>query len=61
MNYRYAHFKRQLLMEDMKFQAGPNPEQPMPDFNLPTTDGGFVRKADYVDRKPLFLTLGSVT
>jgi hypothetical protein len=29
MEYRYAHFKRKLLMEDMGFSAGPPPGEPM--------------------------------
>lgn len=61
MHYRYANFKRQILMEDMGFHAGPEPGQSMPDFDLPAMDGGHVRKVDYVGRKPLPLTFGSVT
>jgi Iodothyronine deiodinase len=33
----------------------------MPDFDLPTTDGGRIRKSDFVGRKPLLLAFGSVT
>jgi peroxiredoxin len=33
----------------------------MPDFDLPTTDGGRVRKHDFVGQRPLLLTFGSVT
>jgi hypothetical protein len=61
MEYRYAHFKRKLLMEDMGFSAGPPPGEPMPDFDLPATDGGRVRKSDFVGERPLLLIFGSVT
>lgn len=59
--YRYAHFTRERLMEDMAFTGGPPPGQPMPDFDLPTTDGGRVRKSDFVGQRPLLLTFASIT
>lgn len=61
MEYRYLHFNRKLLMEDVAFAGGPSPGQQMPDFDLPTTDGGRVRKGDFVGQRPLLLTFGSVT
>ena len=61
MEYHYPHFKRQLLMEDMSFAGGPSPGQQMPDFDLPTSDGAWVRKTDFVNQRPLLLTFGSVT
>lgn len=61
MEYRYPHFKRALLIEDMGFAQGPMPGQEVPDFDLPTTDGGRVRKADFLGRRPLLLTFASVT
>jgi hypothetical protein len=61
IEYRYRHFSRKLLREDASFTAGPAPGAPMPDFALPTTDGGRVRKADFVGRRPLLLTFGSFT
>lgn len=48
-------------MEDMSFRTGPRPGEPMPDFELLTTDGGHVRKEDFVGKKPLLLTMGSFT
>ena len=60
MEYRYAHFKRQLVMEDMAFTSGPRPGEPFPDFDLPTTDGDRVRFADYTGRS-LLITFGSIT
>ncbi len=61
MEYRYPHFKRELLLEDMAFRRGPAPGEPMPDFDVPTTDGDRVRKQDFVGRRSLLLTFGSVT
>lgn len=61
MDYAYPHFRRALLMEDASFHRGPRPGEPMPEFDLPTTDGGRLRKGDYVGRRPLLLTFGSFT
>jgi hypothetical protein len=61
MEYRYPHFRRELMMEDRQFTGGPAPGEPMPEFDLPTTDGGHVRKRDFVGQRPLLLTFGSVT
>lgn len=60
MEYRYAHFKRQLLAEDSSFTGGAAPGQPLPDFDLPTADGGRQRKQDLM-RKPLLLIFASYT
>jgi hypothetical protein len=60
-DYRYPHFRRQLLLEDRAFTGGVRPGDALPDFDLPTTDGGRVRKADFVGERPLLLTFGSVT
>lgn len=61
MDYRYPHFTRQILMRDMAFRRGPRPGEPMPDFDLPTTADGRVRKRDFVGRRPLLLTCTSIT
>ena len=61
MEYRYDHFSRQLLMEDMAWRGGVPPGEEMPDFDLETTDGGRVRKSDFVGVRPLLLSFGSVT
>ncbi len=61
MKCRYPHFHTRLLAEDMRFQAGPRPGEDMPDFDLPTVDGGRVTRSDFVSRTPLLLTMGSVT
>jgi hypothetical protein len=60
MEYRYEHFQRQLLFEDMGFSGGPKPGERFPDFDLPTTDGGPVRLNDYLGR-PFLVTFASVT
>ena len=46
MEYRYEHFKRQLLAEDSSFSHGPRTGEPFPEFNLPTTEGGRLSKRD---------------
>ena len=61
MEYRYPHFKRELLMEDMGFSAGPPLGEPMPDFDLPTTNGGRIRKSDFVGERSVLLIIGSFT
>ncbi len=61
MQYRYPRFKRRILFEDLAFRGGPSPGRPMPDFDLPTSDGGRIRKGDFSGRRPLLLTLASIT
>ncbi|HWK11717.1 MAG TPA: deiodinase-like protein [Vicinamibacterales bacterium] len=60
MEYRYPHFRRELMVEDMRFAGGPRPGERFPAFDLPTTDGKRVRSSDYQGR-PLLITLGSST
>jgi hypothetical protein len=43
------------------FRAGPRVGDPMPSFDLPTTDGGRIRKDDFVGFRPLVLAMGSAT
>lgn len=59
-DYRYPHFKRHHLVDGLAFD-GPPPGRPMPDFDLPTTDGARIRTGDFVGRRPLLLTFGSIT
>jgi peroxiredoxin len=61
MEYRYEHFHPTALLEDAAFWGGPEPGERMPDFELPTTDGGRVALDDFLGRRPLLLTFGSVT
>ena len=60
MEYRYPHFKRELLAEDSSFAGGAPPGQPLPDFELPTTEGRRLRKGDLLG-KPLLLVFASYT
>lgn len=59
--YRYPHFDRGLLVEDMAFHFGPRPGEAMPNFELQTTHGDVIRQADFLGDRPLLLTFGSVT
>lgn len=61
MDYRYPHFTREILVRDMAFRGGPEPGEPMPDFDLPTINDGRLQKHDFVGRRPLFLTCTSIT
>lgn len=61
-DYRYRHFSVGTLIEDMFFRIGsPAPGEPFPDFDLPTTDGGRIRKQDYVGRRPMFMVAAAFT
>jgi hypothetical protein len=59
--YRYEHFHRGLMLEDMRFLAGPGPGEAVPDFELLTTTGQRLRKANLLGGRPVLLTFGSVT
>ena len=59
--YRYARFTRGILFKDMAFRGGPSPGLPMPDFDLPTTDGGRVRLRDFIGKRPVVLVCTSIT
>lgn len=61
MDYRYPRFTRQILRCDMAFRGGSHPGEPMPDFDLPTTNNSRARKGDFVGRRPLFLACTSIT
>jgi hypothetical protein len=55
----------QLLYLGWRFQRGintlgPGPREPLPHFDLTTTDHGRVRWEDFTGRK-LFITFGSIT
>lgn len=60
--YRYRHFNLGALLEDLRFPPGsPAPGEPFPDFDLPTTDGGRLGKADIVGKRPMFMVAASYT
>ncbi len=61
MDYRFNHFRRQHLLDDLQFHAGPAPGRPVPDFDLPVVTGGVVRKSDHMGSRPALLTFASLT
>jgi hypothetical protein len=60
MSYRFDRFRREHLREALQFQAGKDPGWPAPDFDLPTTHGGRLKKADFAGR-PLLVVFASLT
>jgi hypothetical protein len=58
--YRYQHFERELMNEDAGLRPLPGFDDPLPRFDLTTTDGRRVRSEDFIGRK-LFITFASVT
>ena len=59
--YRHKHFQRKLLAADLRFRKGPGLGESMPDFDLPTINGGRLRKEDFIGERPLLLAFASVT
>lgn len=59
--YRYEHFQRKLLLHDFRFERGPGPGEPFPDFDLPTLDGGRLTRADATAGQPLLMIFASFT
>lgn len=59
--YRYRHFTASPLHEDRAFTGGVRPGESFPDFDLPTIDGGRATSAELVGRRPLFVSLASIT
>jgi hypothetical protein len=60
--YRYRHFTIRTGLSDLCFAAGSAaPGEQFPDFDLPTTDGGRVRKTDFVGERPMFMVAASFT
>lgn len=60
--YRYERVTPGLLLRDFRFapdaaRAG----DPMPEFDLPTTNGTRIRRRDFAGRRPLLLIFGSLT
>ena len=60
MSYRFDRFRREHLRDALAFQSGKDPGWPAPDFDLPTAQGGRVRKADFAGR-PLLVAFASLT
>ena len=59
--YAYEHVSSEILSEDMQFREGaPKPGERLPEFDLPTTDGGQLKTRDLAGR-PALLVTGSFT
>jgi hypothetical protein len=58
--YRFESFTSDLIEEFAAFHAGPAAGQPLPEFQLATTDGGSVGKGSFRG-KPLLIAFGSFT
>jgi hypothetical protein len=61
VRYRFERFRRQQLSDDLHFSVGKEPGWQVPDFDLPTTTGGRVKKSDFQGRRPVLFTFGSLT
>ncbi len=60
VEYRYPHFQRQFLRDDLGFHGAPEPGSPIPDFDLMTVDGRRLSKSDLLGR-PFLVVFGSCT
>lgn len=61
MEYAYPSFRLPQLLEARAFQSGPYPGEEFPDFDLPTTQGGRITRAQLLEDGPALITLGSFT
>jgi hypothetical protein len=61
VNYRYEGFNRELINEDARFTDRGALGTMLPDFDMLDVDGASVRRSDYIGRRPLLLTFGSIT
>lgn len=60
--YSYDHVRSKTLMHDMGFtRDAPRPGDRLPDFDLPTTDGGRISSAEVLQEQPMLLVTGSMT
>ena len=59
--YNYDTFTRQIFRQELHFHGGPAPDQPAPDFQLPTVDGGWFRLRDCRGKKPVLIEFGCIT
>jgi thiol-disulfide isomerase/thioredoxin len=61
-SYRYKHFTTGLLFRDLRFARGPAvPGDPVPSFEMLTTDGDRLVNADVFGDKPVLFIFGSMT
>ncbi len=60
--YRFEHLALPLLLKDMYFSKDdPSPGEQVPDFDLPTLDGGRFRSTELGETGPVLLIFGSYT
>lgn len=60
--YRFKHLSMPIVMRDMSFnEDDPGPGDRIPDFDLPTLDGGCFRSTDLAETGPAILIFGSYT
>lgn len=61
-DYRFSQVRLDLVLRDMYYPSdAPRPGDKVPDFELPTIDGGCIRTADLKDTGPVLLVFGSMT
>ncbi len=61
-DYLYEHVTPKVLAEDMRFRDGAlRPGDRLPEFDLPTADGGRFSTGDVIGRRPVLLVTGSFT
>ncbi len=61
-DYRYTRFTTGLLFKDLRFRdSGPRPGDPLPEFDLATTEGARISKKEILAERPLMLVFGSYT
>ena len=61
MSYRFERFRREHLREGLAFRGGKDPGWPAPDFDLPTSQGGRIRKSDFQGQRPVLFAFASLT
>lgn len=60
--YRFNHLSMPVVLGDMSFgKDDPGPGDRIPDFDLPTLDGGRFRSSDLTETGPALLIFGSYT
>ena len=62
LGYPFDHLRIGLVLRDMYFtNHDPGPGDHVPDFDLPTLEGGRFRSADLADTGPVLMVFGSYT
>lgn len=61
-HYRFEHLSMPVVLRDMSFgKNDPGPGDFLPEFDLPTLDGGHFRSTDLAETGPAILIFGSYT